>query len=441
MESRSLLDHLHAWIFRGPERPGIRGLPRRLLQIVWAVLRDLLAGHLSLRATGLIYVTILSIVPVIALSFSLLKALGLQQELAPLLDEWLAPLGHGRAMVVDNILGFVGNVQGDVLAGFSLLLLFLTTLSMADRVEDSFNFIWRVERSRNLARRFSDYLVVILVGPVVMSTALGLIASLESTTLVRELAGYQPVYDALRLWRTLAPQLLVCVAFSVIYWFIPNTTVRWPAAVAGGLVGGSLWAGAGILFARYTTAATQTLAIYATFAIAILALVWLYLCWLTLLIGAQVSFYVQHPEYLRTGYRPLELGARQMEGLALSVMVLAARGFAGSGPRLDVAAVAARLGVPASLLSPVLRRLEDAGLLTRDQREELLPKRDPQQVTVGEILEAARGRGTAEDVDDSRWPGVVRELQGQWEAAVRQQIEGRSLAQLAAAEGSGSSPD
>lgn len=430
MESRNLLSHLHDRLFRDPERTGLPGLARRLLQLTWAVLRDALAGHLGLRVTGLVYITILSVVPVIALSFSLLKAFGLQQELVPLLNEWLAPLGPGRATVVDNILGFVANVQGDVLAGVGLVLLFLTTMSMAERVEDSFNFIWRVDRSRNLARRFGDYLIVILVGPVVMSTALGLIAALESTSLARELAGYAPVHGALGLWRTLAPQLLVCVAFSVIYWFVPNTTVRWPAAAAGGLVGGSLWAGAGMLFAGYTAAATQTLAIYATFAIAILALVWLYLCWFTLLIGAQVSFYVQHPEYLRSGYQPVELGARQMEGLALSVMVLAARGFAGSGPRPAAASAAATLGVPASVLGPVLRRLEAAGLLTRSEREELLPNRDPQQITVTEILEVARGTGPAQAMDDSRWPGAVRRMERELADTVAAKLAGRTLAEL-----------
>ena len=204
---------------------------------------------------------------------------------------------------------------------------------MAERVEDSGNLIWRVDRSRNLARRLSDYLSVILVGPVVMSTALGLIASVESNALMREFVTYRPVGGALWIWSRVGPYLLVCGGFSFLYWFMPNTRVRVRAALAGGLIGGIAWAFAGVLFTRFVVTSTHTLSIYAGFAISIIALVWLYVCWLTLLLGAQVAFYVQHPEYLRAGYRPLDLGGRQSEQLALSIMVLAARAFQGSTDR------------------------------------------------------------------------------------------------------------
>ena len=140
------------------------------LRYIYAVLRDIVAGKLTLRAMGLVYVTILSVVPIIAISFSLLKAFGFHHQLEPVLYKFLAPLGDKGIELTNQIIGFVDNIKGDVLAGIGLALLFVTAVSMAEKVEDSFNYVWRVDRPRDLGRRISEYLALILIGPVVMVT-------------------------------------------------------------------------------------------------------------------------------------------------------------------------------------------------------------------------------------------------------------------------------
>jgi membrane protein len=245
-------------------------LARLLLQLVrfiYAVLRDAIVGNLPMRAMGLVYITILSIVPIIAISFSVLKGFDFHLQLEPLLNKFLEPLGEKGTELSSQLIGFVDNVQGDVLAGVSLILLFITTVSMAQKVEESFNYVWRVEHSRGIAQRMAEYLSVILVGPVVMATAFTLIASVKSNALVQEASAIQPIGATLLLFGKLAPYMLVSLGFTFVYWFLPNTQVKLTSALVGGLTGGTLWATTGILFATFVASSVRTMTIYAGFAI------------------------------------------------------------------------------------------------------------------------------------------------------------------------------
>jgi membrane protein len=392
--------------------------------------RDLWSGQLTLRATGLVYVTILSIVPLIAISFSVLKAFGAQRQLEPLLHTWLTPLGVDGDRITAAIVGFVENAQGNVLAGVGVALLFVTTVSMAERVESSFNFVWRVDRPRKLARRLSDYLAVLLGGPVVMVIALGLLALLENVRWLHTMGELPPVAWLAGIWAQAAPYLLVCASFAFVYWFLPNTRVRPAAAATGGLVGGMLWAATGALFARFVVTSTQTLSIYATFAIAITALLWLHLCWLILLVGAQVAFYVQHPDYLRLGYRAHEPSSRDLEALALATMLKVGSAFSRGAGHPTPARLAEELGLPGIVLSPVLARLESAALLTRSEHDELLPNREPARITLRAIMDAVREPHQPDEVLAVGWPPAVRGVQGRVAAAINGTLGEETLAQL-----------
>lgn len=428
--NRNLATRIDALLWH-PRLAGLRG-PARMgldtLRFVYAVLRDIFRGELTLRAMGLVYVTILSIVPVLAISFSVLKAFGFHRQLEPLLYNLLLPLGERGAELTDQVIGFVDNVQGNLLAGLGLALLFFTTLSMAQKVEDSFNHVWRVNRPRAIGKRFSEYFAVLLVGPVVMVTAIALLAALRSTFLIETLADWRFVRLLADAWGQLAPYLLVCAAFSFIYWFVPNTRVTLRAAVAGGIVGGILWATSAALFAAFVAGSTQALTIYATFAIVIIALIWLHLCWLILLIGAQVAFYVQHPEYLQLGYRDPGVSARQREQIALTAMLVVGQSFRGATEPVTEDGLAAHMRLPVIVLNPVLDRLTEAGLLTRTTGNQLMPAREPAQIMLREILFAVREPAQGTGSSGARWPAPVKMLVGRIQSALEQSLGEETLA-------------
>jgi membrane protein len=199
---------------------------RAVLQVVEVTVEKFQDDQLSLRATSLTYTTLLSLVPFLAVAFSVLKAFGVQNQLEPALAGVLAPLGPEASELTHRILAFVDKQQVGVLGAVGVAGLFYTVLSLIGKIEDAFNTIWRVHRSRGLGRQFSDYLSVVLVGPVLVFTALALTASAQSYWLVQRVLELNPFGWLVPLLTRLTPLLLLCAAFTFLYQFVPYTRVR-----------------------------------------------------------------------------------------------------------------------------------------------------------------------------------------------------------------------
>lgn len=380
----------------------------QVVRFVYAIVRDVLTTTLTLRAMGLVYITILSIVPMLALSFSALKGFGIHRSrVEPALLNVLEPLGEKGVELTNQLIGFVDNVQGGLLAGVGLLLLIYTTVSMIKKIEDSLNFVWRVDSARSFVQRFGEYLSVVVVGPILMVTAIGLIATVGSNALVDRLLSIELLGATAVLVGKMMPYILVSLMFGLLYWFIPNTRVKLAAAAIGGITGGVLWAFSGVLFATFVVSSARNVTIYASFAIVIIALMWLYISWLILLIGAQASFYYQHPEYLRVGYRQLNVGNQMREQSALSLMLMVADAFRDSGKTCTTNQVGAQLNVPGILLGPITKRLGAAGLLEFGNRDQLIPGRDPGSITLGDVIAAVRSGHDQDVFRHGNWPTKV----------------------------------
>jgi membrane protein len=405
----------------------LRRVLRMPARFIYAIVRDLGEGQLTLRAMSLVYTTLLSLVPLLAFSFSVLKGFGVHRQIEPLLYEFLQPLGEQGALITDQIISFVENVRGGVLGGIGLALLLYTVISMIQKVEDTFNYIWQVQKSRSLARRFSDYLSVILIGPVLMVTAMGLLATLSSSELMRSIGDVEPFGRFLALVGRFGPLSLIVLVFAFVYAFVPNTRVRIGPAVIGALLAGTTWSLGGTLFASVVVGSTRFAAIYSSFAIAILGLIWLYLSWLVLLLGAQLAFYVQNPRRLRLGRNQLKLSFAQVERLALGIMQQVANGFRrGERPGFDQLAKA--LDCPARSLEDITTRLEAAGLLVHAEDGAFVPGRNPETIALGDVLLAVRGEDSG---GDPKVAGILREVRG----AEAERLAGRSLADLVAGDG------
>jgi membrane protein len=401
----------------------------KLARYSFALLRDFLQGELSLRAMSLVYTTMLAIVPLLAFAFAVLKALGFHHELEPVLASFLAPLGPGGAEVTERVLGFVDNVSGSALAGAAIVILLFSGLSMAQKVESSFNYVWRVDRPRSFARRFTEYVSVLFVGPLVMVVALGFTATVESAAAMSALQQVQPLGAWLARLAGLSPYLLVIAGFSFLYVFVPNTRVHIKPALIGGLFAGVLWAGSGTLFTKFVVAAGSREQIYSGFAIVFVAMLWMHLSWLILLLGAQLAFYVQNPDYLRFGQRTESMSNGLRERLALSAMLLVGRDFETPGHGWRIESLCARIRVPRQLLEPVVESLMHAELLTRTAEHRLLPARDPRRIGVSAILDAVRSGDRATGPGND-WNETVRALSDTVDSAIRDALGSRSLADI-----------
>ncbi|MBT8132828.1 MAG: YihY/virulence factor BrkB family protein, partial [Gammaproteobacteria bacterium] len=319
----------------------------RWMRFPYALVRDAVRGELTLRAMSLVFTTLLAIVPLIAFSFSVLKAFGIHRQVQPLLYSFLQPLGAEGVELTDQIIGFVDNTRGVALGSVGLALLIFSVISMVQKIEEAFNFVWQVQRTRSLGRRFSEYLSVIIIAPVLMATALGLKGTVENTAFAKWLLNLPAISETVIILGFFMPYMLVILTFSFIYGLIPNTTVSLRAALLGGLVGGTTWSLVGAAFASFVGASTRYEAIYSGFAIPLFALIWLYISWLVVLLGARVSYYYQNPEYLRRGHKYIELTNRLRERLALALMYLVGKEFRHERPHWTTNSLAKHLGMPA----------------------------------------------------------------------------------------------
>lgn len=373
-------------------------------RILYRIIEDFMQGQLTLRAMSLVYTTLLSLVPLLALSFSLLKAFGVHNQLQPLLLTFLSPLGEKGEEMSAQIVQFVGNMGVGVLGSVGLVLLIYTVVSLLQKVEEAFNFIWHVPSLRNLPQRLSGYLSVVMVGPILVVTALGITASVMSNSLVAELVAIEPFGTLFYALSKLLPYLLVIGAFTVTYLIIPNTPVSWRSALVGGIVSGVLWETVGWGFASFIVGSAKYTAIYSGFAIVILFLLWLYLNWLVLLLGSSIAFYHQNPGYQTSSGARLQLGFRRQEIMALEIMRLLGEGFQNGDNRWDEISLAEHFVLPIELVNEVLLKLQAHGLVvkTGDDSPHLVPGRDMQTIFVKQVLDIISGDWESEQSVDVR---------------------------------------
>jgi len=386
-------------VFDLPESVGSRPLHWLAipLRYLYALLRDFARGDLGLRAMSLVYSTLFAFVPAVAVSFAILKAFGYHRQLEPVLYEFFRPLGQQGHELTAEIMKFVENAQGSIIGTIGFVFLIYTVVSMIQKIEEALNFTWHVDRRRSIARRVSEYLVVMTVSPLVAVLAMALLASFEKGEVIARLSGL--AHGAAISRGHYTPHVLIIGLFWFLYAYMPNVRVRLGPSFVGALFGGAVWTAVGALFTRVVVYSAQTAAIYAGFAVVLLFLLWLYVSWLIVLLGAQLSFYVQHPEHLRTGHGVIPMTGALRERIAMSAMFLIGERFLDNGPRWRISDLAERLEVPATVLGEVISALEAHGLVLTADDETIAPARDLGAVPLAAILEAIR-----HDVPNPRRP-------------------------------------
>ncbi|MDH3888281.1 MAG: YihY/virulence factor BrkB family protein [Gammaproteobacteria bacterium] len=392
---RRLLGRLNAYVWDDDLRDlaGLRKLLVFVLRVLHMLLRELMGGQLNLRAMSLVYTTLLSIVPLLAVSFSVLKGFGVHNKIEVLLYNLLTPLGPSGVEITDKIVSFVENVRVGVLGSIGFALLIYTVIALLQKIEAAFNFVWQIDSLRALSQRFSNYLSVILIGPVLIFSAVGFTATVLNMDVAQRLAAIEPFGTLMLFGSKLVPYVLVCLAFTLIYIFIPNTRVQFKAALIGGVIAGVIWKITGWGFAAFIASSSKYAAIYSSFAIMILLLIWMYLSWLILLVGSQIAYFVQHPRYMTLHREPVMLSNRIREQLALQLMYLVGYNHFHNKPAWSLDQLIEYLDLPGEPLHRVMRMLVDDGYLievVRDDALVYLPLHDIETIRLVDVITDVR---------------------------------------------------
>jgi membrane protein len=405
----------------------------RQAQIVSLVTRDFFTDHCLLRASALTYSTLLSIVPLLALMFALLKGLGVHNVLEPLLLERLA---IGSEQIITAIIRYINNTNVGQLGVVGMIFLIVAVLTLLSNIEESFNHVWGVKETRTLLRRFTDYFSVVTIGPVFLLAAISMTTTLESQTLVQSLLGVAVVGEVVFLIFKVLPFVVMWAAFTGLYIFMPNTRVNFRAALIGGIFGGTLWQLAQWFYVSFQVGVSRYNAIYGTLAALPIFMIWIYVSWLIVLLGLEVTYASQNLRTLRREIRGRDINFASRELVALTVLLVTAETFYRGERPWSLERISAELELPPRLARSVLEELLRLGLLSEVQESDgnepaYQPGRAPETLQIHEIIETLRADGiNYTEMRKTPEREVIREVEKKIRAAARQSLEGVTLAEL-----------
>ena len=396
------------------------------MRVLVAVTLDILQGQLTLRAMSLVYTTLLSLIPLLAISFSILKGLGVHNKVEPYVRGKLDPLGKEGVDIASRIFDAVDKVQAGLLGVVSLLLLIYTAISLLQKVERALNFIWHVPTERSFPQKVRDYLSVVVVGPVLLIGGMSALATLESPGVVRYFDAFGPLGHAIEDVARLSSIVVIIGTFAFIFTCMPNTKVRFWPSVIGGAVAGGMWILVGWGFASFIVSSARIMVIYSAFAILALFMVWLYLVWLMVLVGSVVSFYVQNPHYIGVRRDAERYAVTVTERAALVAVYLIVRDWYQGGTRWTTGRLASETNLPMPVFAIVLAALQKAGLIrSLDEGEQyFIPARPPEMITVRMVFDTVRNdeAATHPEIGSTYTPEPVEMLLKRIDDSVRDEL-------------------
>ena len=373
----------------------------RQYKLLFYTVQGLSSHGTMVRSAALTFYTLMSLVPVVALVFAVVKGFGLAEGLEQNLYEVLPQSPE----VIDYVVGFaqkaLARTQGGWMALVGVLTLFWAVIKVFGSIEDAFNNIWEVRSTRSAARKYGDYIAVVVVAPIlwVISSSMGNYAA--------EILGVagSPALEVL----SRAGSLVVAwVMFTFIYVVLPSTKVRFTAALTAGVVAGTafvLFQWGYVYLQRWMTSYN---AIYGSFAALPLFLLWMQISWEILLLGGELSFAYQNVARFDEERESLLVSYDCRRKLMVGVMVLVSRAFRDGRGAVSFSEIRDRLDVPTRIMNNILYTLVQARMLNEIRTEgtdydlEYAPARDISTLRVYDILSAVDSHGFGRDTIDMR---------------------------------------
>ncbi len=407
-----------------------------VLKTLYIVATGVRRERLKLRAGALTYVSLLSLVPAVAVMFSVFAAFGGMEEVRKRLAETIVGViaVRDQAQILGYLEQFVGNVHAGKLGAAGVVILLFTALSLLTNIEKSFNDIFGLTEDRTWLRRFLVYWVLLTVGPPLLGFSLSVTTAFLASDALRTFSsGFSLLFDV-------GPSLVVWSFFTLLYLILPNTRVSVRAAAAGGFVAGGFWLGAQKLYALYASYAVGYATIYGSLGAVPLFILWIYVSWLVTLLGATLTYALQSAStYEPEGKRLKTLAPRVAEFVAVRLMASVCRSYdAGQGPR-GTAELLGEIGVAPKRVRQLLQELAAGGLLVAVEGPAgptgYLPGRPSATIFVGDVLKLVRmgphGAPFLENREGDKSP--VLEVLNSIERAVASEGQKVSMAQLATA--------
>jgi len=411
----------------------------RQAKVLIFILRQFYENKLVIRASSLTYSTLLAIVPLLAVIFAILKGVGVHMDLAPALTNLLQPLGPRGLVIAEKILEFVANAQTGTLGAVGSAVLLFTVYGILNKIDGSYNEIWHVPEQRFWLRRLGEYTLLIIIGPLALFMILAATAQITSIGLVQSIISHRLVTGLVEM--RLFPYIVSGLLFTLIIWYVPNIRVKFRAALIGGFFSGFLWQLSNWAFARFVAGAgragTREI-LFAGFAALPLFLLWIYISWTIVLLGSELGYVVQNVGVME--WRELEklYGATLRRYMGVRTVLCIIRHSLSKTPIPNLKELSREVGAPESIIRDTMEPLVKADILMRstDGEERYLPARDPDTVTLAELLHVFQGESTLPQkiLSKDRFGQNVELLLRDIDASLEKGSAGSSLRQAALAD-------
>lgn len=380
-----------------------RGFLIRQLRVILIALRRYNQDKILLRASALTYYSLLSIVPVLAVAFGVAKGFGFEKMLEAQLVERFASQGDVINQMIEFSRNLLENTKGGMVAGIGVGVLLWSVIKVLSNIEKSFNDIWGIHKPRSFSRKFSDYLSVVLLCPVllVVSGSITVFISTQIHYLTEKFSVLGAVAPLIFVVLRILPLCIIWSLFTFIYIFMPNTKVQFRSAFLAGVVAGTLYEVVQWLYVTFQVGAAKYNAIYGTFAALPLFLIWLQTSWLIVLTGAEVSFADQNVDLYEFEPDCLRVSRSFKKLLSLQITHLLVKNFSERTLPYTATQISQKLDIPIRLVRQILFELSESDLVVEVETQlykqpGYQPAHDTSQYTISFVLEALESRGCSD---------------------------------------------
>lgn len=383
------------WLLQEQKLAPLKSASIKFLKVTLLSIQGFTRDLCPLRASALTLYSVLSIVPVIAMLFGIAKGFGFEK----MLTERLIEQAPQQDALVLKLINFAQNLldstKGGVVAGIGIVVLFWTIISLISNIEESFNHIWKVQKGRSISRKYSDYLSLMLLAPVILtaSSSISVLLNTQLTWLINMIGlpefGTGLLIHALGL----LPLILMIGLFAFTFIFMPNHKVHFRAGIIAGIVTGILYDFVQWIYISLQIGASSYNAIYGSFAAIPLFVVWLQTGWMVVLFGCEVAFYLQYYENYRNNNRFSNISFSLQKIIALQVSHLIVKNFTDMLEPLTADEISGQLVIPVAIVRPILARLTASHVIVEfkehdDSDEVYQPAVDTNLLTTAFVINA-----------------------------------------------------
>ncbi|MBI4042646.1 MAG: YihY family inner membrane protein [Deltaproteobacteria bacterium] len=384
----------HLWVVREEAHAWWVDLAFHIARVFYLVISGFFKNRCIIRATALAYASLLSIVPLLAVVFFLFHAFGglskVAEKIKPFIFENLAA-GSGQ-IVYEQITQFIENVHANTIGAIGILVLIITAIGLMTAIEAAFNEIWGVKKQRSLGQRYTLYWSMLTLGPLLLAVSISLTTAFQSTQFVQKILSLPYVA---KIVISAMPILTSWLAFFILYYAIPNTPVKIRSAGISALVGGSLWELAKWGYALYAAKVVTYHTIYGSLGAIPIFLIWLYVAWVIVLIGAEVAFADQNVKTYLVEEESAEMNQAEREWHALRILAVICEAFSKNESAPTIRKIQSELGIPIKLTHEMIFFLSQLQLIHEVSRKEgtgYIPAASPEQMRLSDIIKTLRGR-------------------------------------------------